>query len=151
MRVWAPFVSNITLGNATQNTFTLADAASFGTTSGNTKHIGTLVRVKMTISVVTPDPGGTYNYGIFIQDVGETVQNPSSVNFGQDEDLLAWDIFNVGQSAPDAATGIDVIHLDLKSKRRFNVESELAMTHIFGGQTGNSFVIVSGRALFLVP
>lgn len=143
MRVWTAALISQNLTTGTVATITLADAASFATTSGNTKHIGTLVRIRGTI---TWDNGNAakniFGMGISLYDVSEASGNPSAVTYGQDEDMLQW------TTGVLPASGIGVIDIDVKAKRRFDVETVVRID--MNGITNHT---VSGnlRCLFLVP
>jgi len=146
LRVWTAAVTDFSTANNTQINTVLADAASFATTAGNTKHIGTLVRIRGCISVIPGTPGGSTNLGIHISDVGETIQSPATAAFGQDEDLIYW----CRKLHPTATTLVE-FDLDIKAKRRLDVEQQVMLSFIHQGMAANSVMLGNVRCLFLVP
>jgi len=150
MRVWVAALPSITV-NAISTNFVsvIADPASFATTPGNTKHVGTLLRIRGSFSFVGSANQENMFCGIIKRDIGESTQLVNSVAFGQDEDVLTWDCFRVSNSSGPGVTNAWVI--DVKAKRRFDVESELALVVATGTAVPN--VVVQGciRSLWLVP
>jgi len=140
MRVWSAIFQDTT-ATSSPVTVTLADAASFATTSGNTKHIGTLVRIRGTVTWVGT-ASGVFGLGVRIKDVNEGFVSPPSTVYGQDEDLLYW---TTGQAAVSGQTF--VFDLDIKAKRRLDVESVVQLDW----QSPTGFLVFNARCLFLVP
>jgi len=146
MRVWTSSTFNTSTANNTQVNTVVADAASFGTTPGNTKWIGTLLRIRGFLSVTPGTPGGSFNLGLHLSDVGESVQDVSTAAFGQDEEVLYWRI-----SSTQTAVVTFPFEIDVKAKRRFDVEAQLMLSYRFLGMAANSVLIGNLRCLFLVP
>jgi len=154
MRVWAAQRAVQVMTNDTPTKIILAQPVDFATTAGNTKHIGTLVRVRGFLNLVTPEPGAQLSIGIAINDI-EEAQGTDAVNnvaYGQDEDILTWQTHALGAGQPsDSPNSIDNFEFDLKAMRRCDVESTLVLDMITTGNTGNSIVTTQFRSLWLVP
>lgn len=144
MRVWVAFAVGDTLAGGVATNFIIAQPAGFATTSGNTKHIGTLVRVRATLGLV--GVANTFSaLGVRQVDVAESATpiSPLNVAYGQDEDVLDLQMF----VHPTATVNWNAT-IDIKAKRRWDVENELSLD-VIGGGNGSVFCV--GRALFLVP
>jgi len=131
--------------------FTIADAAAFATTSGNTKHIGTLVRIRGQISIQnTTANAAHFSYGISLRDVTETEVSPNSSTWARDEDVLVWEANRIahGSSVGGYPTYINV---DVKAKRRLDVESIVNLRIGTTAAEGVLLASFSMRCLFLVP
>lgn len=128
--VWNGFVGTLSLLTGAQNNVTLADAASFATTSGNAKKMGTLLRIRGSFSCQAASAGTTFFGGICLTDVAESVQPVNAATYDQDEDVL-W------RKALIFATGAYTGHhtIDIKAKRIFNPESVLQMNLLVSGST----------------
>lgn len=148
MRVWTAVASGQGLTTGTQVDATIADAAAFATTSGNTKHIGTLVRIRGHISFDnSTSTAANVAWGISLADVSETIQNVDTSAYGRDEDVLGWEAFRQLQGST-VMNGTIYKEIDIKAKRRFDVENilVLSLTGITGVDADFSL-----RCLFLVP
>jgi len=131
--------------------FTVADAAAFATTSGNTKHIGTLVRIRGHITIQnTTANAADFSWGISLADVTETTVSVTSSTWARDEDVLVWEANRIahGSSVGGYPTYIPV---DVKAKRRLDVESIVKLEIGTTAAEGVLLASFSLRALFLVP
>lgn len=148
--VWAAFSTN-TNGTGLTNV-TLADYASVGITSGNITRGATLLRVRADFYVfsavlaVTPQE---FDYGFALYDVAEASTTPGSTAYGQDEDVLLWGSGVVTGSSNPAGPCIWSRIIDIKAKRKFNVENELRLN--FQPVVATTLnLCITGRALFQV-
>jgi len=156
MRVWTAVIPNFNLGSgAAASAVTLADAADFAVTPGNTKHVGTLVRIRGTINVHPNDTLGTITVGmgIMLADFAEVTAaatpNPFGVAFGLDEDVLWWKTLewnNVIKA--DRSFHLDI---DIKAKRRMDIEGTVTMLAAAQGNTAGVSIFGNLRLLWLVP
>jgi len=146
IRAWAASLIGNSTANNTQVNTVIADAASYATTSANTKHAGTLLRIRGSISIVPATAGGQISIGVCIADVGETIQAPNNVAFGQDEDVLWW-----WQANAPTATIVIAKDIDIGAKRRLDVEQQVMLSYIFTGMGGASVFNAYLRCLVLVP
>jgi len=150
MRVWTA----VTLADQeifNDPAFTVADAAAFATTSGNTKHIGTLVRIRGHISIFnTTANTATFSYGLSLADVTETTPSVTTSTWARDEDVLVWEANRLahGSSVGGFPTYIPI---DVKAKRRLDVEGIVKLEIGTTSSEGVLLASFSLRALFLVP
>jgi len=144
MRVWVSFNVGAEFTAGVPQVFTLADPAGFATTSGNTKHIGTLVRVRADFGL-EGTAGAFSGWGIRQVDVAESAAaiNPLLASYGDDEDLLGRALF-----CHPTATVHWNDRIDIKAKRRWDVENVLVLDVMPAASLTGQCV---GRALFLVP
>lgn len=152
MRVWTA-VTDTDVDFFSGFVGTIADAAAFATTSGNTKHIGTLVRIRGHISINnTTANTATFSWGISLQDVGEqgTAASVNSSTYGRDEDVLAWEANRYAHGSSVAGNPV-YIPIDIKAKRRMDVESTITLEMDTIAATGVLLAGFSLRCLFLVP
>jgi len=153
LMVWTSTFISQSMTTGTQVDDIICDVASFGTTSGNTKHAGTLLRIRGHISVLDGSEESQFAWGICQCDVAETVggniQSVLSVDYGADEDVLAWEVMRI---PPDGSNtvgqGVMNFHIDIKSKRRMDVESNIVMSY---RSTTGTVVAGNVRCLVLVP
>jgi len=150
MRVWtAATLADQEIFN--DPSFTIADAAAFATTSGNTKHIGTLVRIRGQISIQnTTANAATFSYGISLHDVTETTASVTTSTWARDEDVLVWEANRIahGSSVGGYPT---YINIDVKAKRRLDVEGTVQLEIGTVAAEGVLLASFSFRCLFLVP
>jgi len=152
MRVWTAAVvtqQDISSGFVA----TIADAAAFATTAGNTKHIGTLVRIRGHITLVnTTANTATASYGFAITDVGEQagLPSPNSSVFGRDEDVLAWEANRLVHGSSVGGYPL-YIPIDIKAKRRLDVEGQVSLILDTIAAANVILAEFSLRCLFLVP
>jgi len=150
MRVWTA----VTLADQeifNDPSFVVADAAAFAVTSGNTKHIGTLVRIRGHISINnTTANDATFSYGLSLADVNETTPSVTTSTWARDEDVLLWEANRI---AHGSSVGGDPVYIpvDVKAKRRLDVEGIIKLEIGTTAAEGVLLASFSLRALFLVP
>lgn len=147
MRVWCAFTPTITLSTAAQTVTTLCDPSGFATTPANTKHIGTLLAIRGQINILGSASSELVCIGIVMADVAESVQTVSTVNFGQDEDVLAWYMYRTG-GTDEAVKNIDV---HIKARRRMEAENVIFMVAQTPTGSPNVTITAALRALIAIP